>query len=147
MKTYSTRAGDIQKAWHVVDASDQILGRLATKIAGLLMGKHKTIFAPNMDTGDYVVVINASKIKVTGKKMQDKKYYRHSTYPHGLKTRSLQEMMQAQPERVIEHAVKGMLPHNKLGSAMLKKLKVYADDKHPHVAQTGAAQKTKGEAS
>lgn len=147
MKTYSTRAGDIQHAWHVVDAADQILGRLATKVAGLLMGKHKPIFAPNMDTGDYVVVINASKIKVTGKKIQDKKYYRHSTYPGGLKTESLQEMMQAHPERVIEHAVKGMLPHNKLGRAMIKKLKVYAGDKHPHAAQTSAVQKAKGEAS
>lgn len=147
MKTYSTRAGDIEHAWHIIDAADEILGKLATRVAGLLMGKHKPMFVPNMDTGDYVIVINASKIRVSGKKMQDKKYYRHSMYPGGLKAESLQEMLQAHPQRVIEHAVKGMLPRNKLGRAMFKKLKVYAGDKHPHAAQIGGVHKVKGEAS
>ena len=135
MKTYSVKAGDINHQWHIVDAADQILGRLATKVAGLLMGKHKTMFVSNMDTGDYVIVLNAAKIKVTGKKLQDKMYYHHSMYPGGLKSVALGKMLQTHPERVMEHAVKGMLPHNKLGRAMLKKLKVYAGDKHPHEAQ------------
>src|SRR4030042_6752407 len=135
MKTYSVKAGDIDHQWHIVDASGQILGRLATKVAGFLMGKHKTMFVSNMDTGDYVIVLNAVKIKVTGKKLQDKMYYHHSMYPGGLKSVSLGKMLQTHPERVMEHAVKGMLPHNKLGRAMLKKLKVYAGDKHPHEAQ------------
>lgn len=147
MKTYSVKASDIHHQWHVLDASDQILGRLATKIAGLLMGKHKAMFVPNMDTGDYVVVLNAAKIKVSGKKLQDKFYYRHSTYPGGLKAVSLDKMLQTHPERVIEHAVKGMLPHNRLGQAMFNKLKVYAGDKHPHQAQIESPSKAEGGAS
>lgn len=144
MKTYSTRAGDIEHQWHVIDATDKILGKLATEVAQLLMGKHKTIFSPNLDTGDYVVVLNAAKVRVTGKKLKEKIYYRHSNYPGGLKSVSLEKLLQTHPERVIEHAVKGMLPHNKLGRAMFKKLKVYAGDKHPHEAQLSALKKVKG---
>jgi len=132
MKTYSTKASDIKREWHVIDASDKILGRFATQVANLLMGKHKPIFSPNLDTGDFVVVINAAKIKVTGNKAKQKLYYRHSGYPGGLKSVSLEEMMQTHPTRVIEHAVKGMLPHNRLGARMFKKLKVYAGETHPH---------------
>jgi len=132
MKTYSTKASDIKREWHVIDASDKILGRFATQVANLLMGKHKPIFSPNLDTGDFVVVINAAKIKVTGNKAKQKLYYRHSGYPGGLKSISLEKMMQTNPTRVIEHAVKGMLPHNRLGAKMFKKLKVYAGETHPH---------------
>jgi len=146
MKTYSTKASEIERKWHVLNADGETLGKLAVKAAGLLMGKHKPMFASNMDTGDFVVVINAGKIKVSGKKLTDKMYYRHSTYPGGLKAESLGEMLEAHPERVIQHAVKGMLPHNSLGNAMLKKLKVYADNKHPHEAQVGGA-KIEGGAS
>jgi large subunit ribosomal protein L13 len=144
MKTYSTKAEDIKHQWHVIDASGEILGKVAVKIASLLMGKHKAYFAPNLDTGDYVIVTNAAKIKVTGNKMKDKIYYRHSMYPGGLKTTSLEEMLKTHPERVIEYAVKGMLPHNKLGRAMFKKLKVYSDDKHPHQAQITGVESGKG---
>jgi len=139
MKTYSTKAGEIERKWHILNADGETLGKLAVKAAGLLMGKHKPIFSANIDTGDYVVVVNAGKIKVTGKKMTDKIYYRHSNYPGGLKTESLGKALETHPERVIEHAVKGMLPHNSLGNAMLKKLKVYATDKHPHEAQVSGA--------
>ena len=147
MKTYSTKAAEIERKWHVLNADGEILGKLAVKAAGLLMGKHKPIFAANMDTGDYVVVLNAGKIKVTGKKLTDKIYYRHSMYPGGLKTESLAKALQTHPERVIEHAVKGMLPHNRLGNAMIKKLKVYATDKNPHEAQLGGAKNPEGGAS
>ena len=136
MKTYSTKASDIKREWHVVDASGKVLGRLATQVASLLMGKHKSIFSPNLDTGDFVVVINADKVRVTGNKAKQKVYYRHSGYPGGLKSINLEKMMQTNPTRVIEHAVKGMLPHNRLGAKMLKKLRVYAGDTHPHPAQT-----------
>ena len=139
MKTYSTKASDIKREWHVIDASDKVLGRLATQVASLLMGKHKPIFSRNLDTGDFVVVINADKIRVTGNKAKQKLYYRHSGYPGGLKTISLEKMMQTNPTRVIEHAVKGMLPHNRLGASILKKLRVYAGDTHPHLAQTRAS--------
>jgi len=132
MKTYSTKASDIKREWHVMDASDKVLGRFATQVANLLMGKHKPMFSPNLDTGDFVVVINAAKIKVTGNKAKQKLYYRHSGYPGGLKSISLEKMMQTHPTRVIEHAVKGMLPHNRLGARMFKKLKVYAGETHPH---------------
>jgi large subunit ribosomal protein L13 len=138
MKTYSTKAGDIQREWHVIDASGQVLGRMATRIAQLLMGKHKPNFAPNLDTGDYVIVINAEKVVLTGRKATQKTYYRHSGYPGGFRSITFDKMMAAHPTRAIEYAVKGMLPHNKLGAHMLKKLKVYAGDKHPHTAQTGA---------
>ena len=139
MKTYSTKPSDIKREWHVVDASDKILGRLATQVAGLLMGKHKPIFSRNLDTGDFVVVINADKVRVTGNKAKQKLYYRHSGYPGGFKSVSLDKLMQTNPTRVIEYAVKGMLPHTRLGASMLKKLKVYAGDSHPHLGQTGAA--------
>ncbi|PQP34116.1 50S ribosomal protein L13 [Desulfobacteraceae bacterium SEEP-SAG9] len=138
MKTYSTKASDIKREWHVIDASDKVLGRLTTKVASLLMGKHKPIFSPNLDTGDFVVIINAEKVRVTGNKTRQKLYYRHSGYPGGLKSVSLEKMMQTNPARVIEHAVKGMLPHNRLGAKMLKKLKVYVGEAHPHLAQTKA---------
>ena len=135
MKTYSTKVSDIKREWHVIDASDEVLGRLATRIANLLMGKHKPLFCRNLDVGDFVVVINADKVRVTGNKIKQKMYYRHSGYPGGLKSVSLDKMMQTHPTRVIEHAVKGMLPRNKLNARMMKRLKVYAGDAHPHQGQ------------
>lgn len=138
-KTYSIKASDIERKWHVIDASDEVLGRLATRIAGLLMGKHKPMFCRNLDVGDFVVVVNADKVRVTGNKAKQKMYYRHSGYPGGLKSVSLEKMMQTHPNRVIEHAVKGMLPRNKLSAGMMKRLKVYSGDSHPHVGQVGSA--------
>jgi len=135
MKTYSPKAKDIKREWWVIDAADKTLGRIATQIAKLLMGKHKPIYAPHIDTGDYVVVINAAKVKVTGKKTEQKIYYRHSGYPGGLKSRRFEELFSKDPSRVMEFAVKGMLPHNRLGRAMFKKLKVYPGNEHPHHAQ------------
>ncbi len=147
MKTYSTKASDIKREWHVIDASDKILGRLATQVASLLMGKRKPIFCRNLDTGDFVVVTNADKIRVTGNKAKQKLYYSHSGYPGGLKSISLEKMMQTHPTRIIEHAVKGMLPHNRLGASMMKKLRVYVGDSHPHLSQTkaGSAETITGE--
>ncbi len=144
MKTYSTKPSEIEREWHVIDASDKVLGRLATHVANLLMGKHKPIFSRNLDTGDFVVIINADKVRVTGNKAKQKLYYRHSGYPGGLKSVSLEKMMQTNPARVIEHAVKGMLPHNRLGAKMVKKLKVYTGDTHPHLAQTKATAAKQG---
>jgi large subunit ribosomal protein L13 len=141
MKTYSTKASEIERQWHVIDASDKILGKLATEAAKLLMGKHKPTFTRHLDTGDFVVIINAEKVRFTGKKAEQKLYHSHSGYPGGLKTINLEKLMQINPARVIEHAVKGMLPHNRLGAQMLKKLKVYAGEEHPHLAQTGASSK------
>jgi large subunit ribosomal protein L13 len=141
MKTYSTKAAEIERQWHVIDASDKILGKLATEAAKLLMGKHKPTFSRHLDTGDFVVIINAEKVRFTGKKAEQKLYYRHSGYPGGLKSINLERLMETNPTRVIEHAVKGMLPHNRLGAKMLKKLKVYAGEEHPHLAQTGASSK------
>ncbi len=138
MKTYSIKLSDIERQWHVMDASGEVLGRLATRIASLLMGKHKAMFSRNMDTGDFVVVINADKVRVTGNKAKQKVYYRHSGYPGGLKSIKFEKMMQTHPTRVIEHAVKGMLPHTRLGASMFKKLRVYVGDTHPHLAQTEA---------
>ena len=126
---------DIERKWYVVDAQDKILGRLASTIAVRLMGKDKPIWSPHVDTGDFVVVINAEKIRVTGKKLAEKMYYRHSGYPGGLRKETLSSLMQKSPETVIRHAVKGMLPHNKLGARILKKLKVYRGTEHPHQAQ------------
>jgi large subunit ribosomal protein L13 len=137
MKTYSTKAAEIERQWHVIDASDKILGKLATEAASLLMGKHKPNFSRHLDTGDFVVIINAEKVRFTGKKAEQKLYRSHSGYPGGLKTINLERLMATNPNRVIEHAVKGMLPHNRLGAQMLKKLKVYAGEAHPHLAQTG----------
>jgi len=139
-KTYSIKASDIKREWHVVDASDQILGRMATRIASLLMGKHKPLFARNMDVGDFVVVLNADKVRVTGGKEKKKVYYRHSGYPGGLKSVSLEKVMATNPARVIEHAVKGMLPKNRLQARMMKRLRVYAGDSHPHLGQTGSGE-------
>ena len=141
MKTFSTKQSDIKREWHVIDASGKVLGRLATQAAELLMGKHKPIFTRNLDTGDYVVIINADKVRVTGNKLKQKLYYRHSGYPGGLRVTRLEEIMQTNPAWVIEHAVKGMLPRNRLGASMLKKLKVYAGDAHPHLSQTEEARK------
>ncbi len=143
MKTYSTRARDIQREWHVIDARGQALGRLATRVAGLLMGKHKPIYAPHLDTGDCVVVINADRVYMSGNKAQQKVYYRHSGYPGGLKTIAFKDMAAAHPDRVVELAIKRMLPHNRLGRAMFKKLRVYAGEEHPHLSQLAA--KVKGD--
>ena len=138
MKTYSVKASEIKREWHIIDASGEVLGRLATRVASLLMGKHKPIFSRHLDTGDFVVVINAEKISVTGNKAEQKLYYRHSGYPGGLKSITFERVMQTNPAQVIEHAVKGMLPHNRLGAKMMKKLRVYGGDTHPHLAQTRA---------
>jgi len=135
MKTHSTKPSEIERQWYVVDAEGQTLGRLASEIAKILKGKHKPIYAPHLDTGDYVIVINAEKVHVTGHKMDQKMYYRHSGYPGGLKGFTLREQLDRHPTRVIRFAVRGMLPHNRLGRAMLGKLKVYAGDAHPHAAQ------------
>jgi large subunit ribosomal protein L13 len=135
VKTYAVKASEIERSWWVVDAADQTLGRLATRIATLLEGKHKPTYSPHLDTGDHVVVINAARIKVTGNKLVQKKYYRHSGYPGGLKEESLQALLGRKPELVIERAVKGMLPQNRIGRAMIKKLKVYGGADHPHQAQ------------
>lgn len=136
MKTYSPKVSDIKREWHIIDASGATLGRLATQVARLLMGKHKPIYAPHIDTGDYVLVINAAKVKVTGRKTEQKIYYRHSGYPGGLKHPAYKDVFKSHPTRVIELAVKGMLPHNRLGKAMFRKLRVYPEDEHPHHAQT-----------
>jgi len=135
MKTYATRASDIQREWWVVDADGQNLGRLATRIARILRGKHKPLYSPHLDVGDFVIVINAEKVQVTGRKLDQKVYYRHSNYPGGLKSITLREQLKKHPTRVLESAVRGMLPHNRLGRRMFKKLKVYAGGEHPHQAQ------------
>lgn len=135
MKTESTRPQDVKHDWHIIDANDKVLGRMATEIAHRLRGKHKAEYTPHVDTGDYIVVINAEKVRVTGKKKTDKIYYRHSEYPGGIKGTSFERMIESHPTRVIELAVKGMLPRNPLGRAMFRKLKVYAGSEHPHAAQ------------
>jgi large subunit ribosomal protein L13 len=135
MKTYTPKPADIQRRWWVVDAEGQILGRLASAVATRLRGKDKPIFAPHADTGDFVIVINAEKVRVTGRKLEQKKYYRHSGYPGGFRETTLAEMLAKHPERVIERAVRGMLPKNTLGDHLIKKLKVYAGPTHPHAAQ------------
>jgi len=135
VKTYTVRRGDIRREWYVVDAQGKTLGRLASEIAKILRGKHKPIYVPHLDCGDYVIVVNAEKVRVTGKKLDQKFYYRHSGYPGGLKSINLRDQLQKHPTRVLEAAVRGMLPKNRLGRAMIKKLKVYAGDLHPHQAQ------------
>jgi large subunit ribosomal protein L13 len=135
VKTYSAKAEDIERKWFVVDANGKTLGRMATRIATILRGKHKPIFTPHVDCGDYVVVINAEKVHVTGNRLDDKMYYNHSGYPGGLRTRSLREMLATKPEEVISEAVRRMLPKSSLGRHMLKKLKIYAGPEHPHQAQ------------
>lgn len=134
-KTYLAKPADVERTWYVVDAKDQTLGRLATRIAAILKGKHKAIYAPHIDVGDFVIVINAGKVHVTGRKMEQKMYYRHSGYPGGLTEISLRDQLVKHPTRVVERAVWGMLPKNALGRQMFRKLKVYAGPDHPHAAQ------------
>lgn len=135
MKTYSAKKETARHDWYVVDATDKTLGRMATEIANRLRGKHKAEYTPHVDTGDYVVVVNAEKVKVTGNKAADKSYYHHTGYPGGIKSISFEKLIDKAPERAIESAVKGMMPKNKLSRAMLGKLKVYAGNEHPHSAQ------------
>jgi large subunit ribosomal protein L13 len=135
VKTYVAIPSEIQREWYVVDASGQTLGRLATLIAAVLRGKHKPTFTPNVDAGDFVIVVNAEKVSTTGAKLDDKFYYRHSGYPSGLTAIRLRRQLQTYPDRVIRSAVKGMLPHNRLGRKLMKKLKIYAGPEHPHQAQ------------
>ena len=135
MKTYTLKKEEVERNWFLLDATDKVLGRVATKIADRIRGKDKPTFTPHTDGGDYVVVINAEKIKVTGSKFTDKKYYRHSLYPGGLKTKTFKDLNKDNPERIIEEAVKGMLPKNKLGRSMIKKLKVYRGSEHNHESQ------------
>ena len=142
MKTWNAKPGEIERRWHVVDTEGQTLGRLATRIADALRGKNKPQYTPHVDTGDFVVVVNAAKIHVTGKKLDEKLYYRHSGYPGGLRSRPLREQLQRMPEEVIRKAVKGMLPRNRLGRAQIRKLKIYAGPEHPHAAQSPEPLKT-----
>lgn len=135
-KTYMPKQADVQKKWYVVDADGRVLGRLATAVADTLRGKRKPTYAPHVDTGDFVIVVNAEKIHVTGRKAEQKEYDSYSGYPSGRKVRSYQDVLKKHPERIIEHAVRGMLPRNRLGRAMFRKLKVYAGPDHPHAAQT-----------
>lgn len=136
MKTYMATKETVERKWYVIDATNKTLGRLASQIAVILRGKHKPTYTPHVDTGDHVIVINAEKIKLTGNKLHDKKYYRHSGYPGGLKVRTAADLLNSsRPERVLKLAVRGMLPHNRLGRKMFKKLKVYAGNEHPHSAQ------------
>ncbi len=139
MKTFSAKPHEVQRDWYVVDAAGKTLGRLASEIARRLRGKHKPEFTPHVDTGDYIVVVNAEKIEVTGNKRADKKYYRHTGYIGNLKETNLERLLSEHPERAIEYAVKGMLPKNSLGRSMFRKLKVYAGSEHPHAAQQPAA--------
>jgi len=135
LKTYNVKASEIEREWWIVDASGKTLGRLSTKIAQILRGKHKPTFVPHLDSGDFVIVTNADKVRVSGNKEAQKTYFRHSGYPGGAKFTSLSHLRETHPERIIEYAVKGMLPHNRLGRAQLKKMKVYAGEAHPHEAQ------------
>ena len=134
-KTYVTKQEELQRQWYVVDAAGQTLGRLAAQVASVLRGKHKPVYSPSVDVGDYVIVVNAEKIQVTGRKLDQKMYYRYSGYPGGLKELTLRNLLKKHPTRVIEHAVRGMLPKNRLGRRMFKHLKVYAGPEHPHEAQ------------
>ena len=136
MKTFTPTPKDINREWYVVDATDKVLGRLATQIAHRLRGKHKPEFAPHMDNGDFIIVVNCEKIRVTGNKLANKRYYRHSGYVGGLKEITLDKLLASKPHLVLMHAVKGMLPKNRLGRAMLKKLRIYSGTEHPHTAQT-----------
>lgn len=135
MKTFMQTKENIERKWYILDAEGQTLGRLATKAATILRGKHKVTYTPHVDTGDYVIIINASKINLTGKKLEDKMYYNHSGFPGGLRERTAKEMLEKYPEEMVERAVKGMLPHNRLGRAMGKKLFVYRDENHEQMAQ------------
>ncbi len=135
MKTWTPKKGEIERKWRVIDAKNKVLGRLAVEAAKILRGKDKPTFAPHMDTGDFVIIINAAQVRLTGKKLQNKTYYHHTFYPGGLKATSAHKLLQEKPERVIRLAVRGMLPKNSLGRAQLRKLKVYGGETHPHVAQ------------
>ena len=135
METKSYKSSNVEKNWHLVDAEDKVLGRLAVKIATILSGKNKAQYSPNADLGDFVIVVNAEKVKVTGNKFSQKKYYHHTGYPGGLKTKSFEKMQEDSPEKIIEKAVKGMLPKNKLANQIIKKLKVYSGSAHPHIGQ------------
>jgi large subunit ribosomal protein L13 len=135
LRTYTPKPGDITRAWHVIDATDVVLGRLASQTAILLRGKHKATFAPHVDTGDFVIIINADKVALTGAKLEQKKAYRHSGFPGGLKSESYQVLLEKNPAKAVEKAVRGMLPKNSLGRQQLTKLKVYAGSEHPHAAQ------------
>lgn len=143
--TYSAKPVDIERRWILVDAQGQVLGRLASEIAQILRGKNKAIYTPSMDTGDHVIIINADKVTLTGGKLEKKKFYRHSGYPGGLKVDKLSEMMEKDPEKVVMKAVRGMMPHNRLGRAMIKKLHVYSGSEHPHGAQKPEQLKMKGQ--
>ena len=143
MKTFSAKPHEVKGDWYIIDAADKVLGRLAVEIARRLRGKHKPEFTPHVDTGDYIVVINAEKVRVTGRKAEQKMYYRHSQYPGSLKTTSFAKLQKKFPTRIIEKAVKGMLPKGPLGSAMYRKLKVYAGEQHPHAAQQPQALQTR----
>lgn len=133
--TFMAKPREVERKWYIIDAANKPLGRVATEVASILRGKHKPIFTPHVDTGDFVIVINAEKVVLTGKKLQQKKWFRHSGYPGGLKATDYQTLMATRPEKAVELAVKGMLPHNSLGRAMFRKLKVYRGDSHPHQAQ------------
>ncbi len=135
MRTFTPKPADINRAWHVIDAEGQVLGKVATEAANLLRGKHKPIYAPHVDTGDHVIVVNAAKLDVSPRKLADKVYHRHSGYPGGLSTESLEHLLARDPERVVRLAIRGMLPKNRLGRAQLRKLRVYAGPVHPHAAQ------------
>jgi large subunit ribosomal protein L13 len=135
VRTFTPKASDVQRQWHVIDATDVVLGRLASQVATLLRGKHKPIYAPHLDTGDFVIIINADKVALSGKKLEQKKAYRHSGYPGGLRSVGYGELMKKNPERAVEKAIKGMLPKNSLGRKMASKVKVYAGPNHPHQAQ------------
>ncbi|KJR96674.1 MAG: 50S ribosomal protein L13 [Peptococcaceae bacterium BRH_c4a] len=135
MKSFMAKTGEIEKKWYIMDAEGKVLGRLATEVATILRGKHRPTYTPNVDTGDHVIIINADKIVLTGNKLKNKKYYRHSGYPGGLKVTSYATLMSTKPELAVRKAIVGMLPHNRLGSAMAKKLKVYSGSEHPHQAQ------------
>lgn len=135
MRTYQPKATEIERAWHAIDADGVVLGRLASEVAQLLRGKHKPIWAPHVDCGDNVVIVNAARVEVTGSKRTDKRYWRHSGYPGGIRSRTFEEMIERHPDRVVRQAVKGMLPKNRLGRQMLKKLHVYAGPDHPHQGQ------------
>jgi large subunit ribosomal protein L13 len=134
-KTYTPRAGEIERRWYVVDATDETLGRLASRVARVLEGKHKPTYTPNLDTGDHVIVLNAGRVAVSRDKRESKVYVRHSGYPQGLKEESLGKLLERRPEQVVRRAIKGMLPHNRLGAQQLRKLKIYAGSEHPHQAQ------------
>jgi large subunit ribosomal protein L13 len=143
-KTFMANAQNVERKWYLVDATDLVLGRLSTEVAAILRGKHKPTFTPHVDCGDYVIIVNAEKIALTGNKLQDKMYYRHSGYPGGLKQRNAKTLLDNQPEKILEKSIRGMLPKNKLGAAMYRKLFVYAGPEHPHQAQKPEALNIKG---